>query len=235
MSKNLAHHGVKGMKWGVRNGANDDVVLARGTKLNNISKDAPRTTTGPIYTSHTAKDNAYYKGNYAQTLKMLLGAKAVYLNEYSAATTIKAPGLAKRQETFKQLYKDDPETMTRALAKTKVETSILLSIASKMNSGVTEKQVKKMSSLGEEALSSERMQLLMARSLTFDTPARSAYFDRLLKQGYNATVDDNDYSRGADAPLIIFNPAKTLKAKQTVSVSDAEMSVAIEEFSRLSK
>lgn len=239
----LEHFGVKGMKWGVRKkdsssrgesrpGANKDVVVKKGTELQNISGGGARSLEDHVFTSHTPKDNAFYAGNYAQTLAMF-NTGGAYRNTFTAAKTIKAPGEKKRIDTFQKMYEDDPRTMARALATAKVDTSVGLSLARKLGVKVVDRQTEKFSGLGRDALRTEEMQRAFAHTLNLNGPTRRAYFDRLIREGYNATVDDNDFLSGADAPLLIFNASRTLTNQRSIPISQAEMDVAAEEFRRL--
>ena len=238
----LTHHGVLGMKWGVRKDrATQDRVLKKGsTQIQNISREIPRELRNktPLYGSYTDTDNLNYAGTYADILTTWMGLKA-YKNDFVVAKDVKIASDKKAAETFIQLYKKDPEGMAKGIAATVFDRSVFAIIGKSLHIPVEKMQTNKLMRKGETFMTSDKGIHLFNQSLVSDANAklRKRYFESLLKQGYGAISDLNDRKNAfaSEDPLIFLDPKKHLTLTKSTELTSKEVSAAVDKYQLLTK
>lgn len=238
----LLHYGVKGMKWGVRkeyyNESMDrDMIIKKGTTVQNISKKKPRKINNkPVYGSHKKLDNDAYAGWYADFVDMAYG-KAIK-NELQVVRDIKIPSEKKAAETFYEMYKKDPKGISKSIAKSQAD-SMLFGNIMLVRLYNQKKYEKQLMNNGEEWLKSKGYEIFN-QSIVSDrsTKARNTYFDMLMNQGYDGIRDVNDINNsGIEEPIIYFNSKNTLKNVNSVKLTrkDIELAMARREYELTNK
>lgn len=230
----LEHYGILGMKWGKKKATvldNTDRVIKKNTEFHNISKGT-RDSKGTLYTSYTKKDNLLYKGEYANELKLYFGSSDIFDNVYKPKKDIIIASEKKKVDTFRKMYESNPKEVGRSLAEAKVQTSFIRSLGKYMGLDTTNNLAKKYSKMGKDVVESGAYDEFM-KGLVIDTPAKRKYFDKLLKDGYDAIVDNNDKSSGmADDPLIFFKGDKSLKQIAKIPITEGEIDIAMEQYAK---
>lgn len=124
----LYHHGIKGQKWGVRNGPPypiEDKVLAKGTKINHVSR-IPNTKEGseylrnaghPLYVFRKDEkyDSAVYKGPFSYG-KILQTGQVIYEHQYEVVEDLKMPTSKERIDEFVKQYTDNKKITIKELS-----------------------------------------------------------------------------------------------------------------------
>lgn len=234
----LQHHGIKGQKWGVRNGPPypiEDKVLRKGTKLNTVARatdasdswrlapDLYRKVEGGknwLYTYNNDHDQKIYKGPFAKYLVMEKGAN--YLNEhkYEVVRDLKMPTKKERVDEFLELYKNNKKTVTKDLAQIQK-----LLIYYKVGDNNEQKDYKSFNAKKfdpddkkQAAIAYSMFNHLMEASNKYKS---TILYKQQIEKKFDAMIDDNNqgvYNNAYD-PIIVFKAEQMLKTIGTEPLS----------------
>lgn len=230
LEESLAHYGIKGMRWGVRNldasapnvrtkgvtvRADGSISVEKGTSLQRLvrSSGESRPLKDLTYASMLEYDNARYikaiggKG-------FLSGGRDQILN-LSTTTKLIAPSLLEATKINSDLMTSDTKYFDS------VKTSSL-------TGGITSKEFARIQAdpVGKDAVAWYET---ANTALTYNesimpgiTYAQNRLRSEIEAKGYNALRDENDFSSGlSKAPIIIFAPEKSLKATTVTDITDS--------------
>lgn len=221
-SDELYHHGIKGQKWGVRNGPPypiEDTVLRKGTRLNSVSSKFASSKSYMnngkwmyTYRKDDEWDNKVYKGPFSANLVAYKGAQYVREHEFEIIKDLRMPTKKQRIDEFKQLFNDknfsqkvktDMEAVRKAMVQQMIGTPEDHQVYKNfdVNNVKSEDDYKIAYDIFNHAMES-----LYARESTVE------YAKRMAKK-YDAMVDDNDQGvfNNAHDPIIIFRTNEVLK------------------------
>lgn len=209
----LSHHGIKGMKWGVRRTPEQlgRVAVAKGSYVQSMSKDTARKAKGNIYVSYTDKDNIFYENTMPEYYTRK-GGKATYKNTYKVKKDIVVPDDVTAMKEFASMYKDNKVRINKLLDAI-VGKDYMNNLRCRLNDGTATQD------------DAKNFRMLAFQAMYYDDVVKTAYFKRLRKAGYNAVRDYQDYNYSkswsgvqVDDPLIIFDSAKLMKLHTTTVV-----------------
>lgn len=227
-TEHIAHYGVLGMRWGHRKAYEEDRVISRETTFQNISA-GKRDAKGYLYVSHLDEDNKKYREVFAGQLQ-LTSSETIFENVFKPKKDLKIASERTSLEAFKAVFDKDPQGAANSLAKIAVETSLILSIAKRMNMDATGPLAKVYAKKGELNLTKSNFKLF-DRGMVSDTPLKRQYFDYLLKKGYDGVTDLNDAKSGySKDPIVFFKGTKALKLEKSIPFTKEEMDVAVERY-----
>ena len=223
----LYHHGIKGQKWGVRNGPPypiENKVMPKGTKLNSVSSYKNTKTylnKDKIYTYNPDDewDTKVYRGPFSYYLSVirnpeigLFGISKVYDHEFETTRDLKMPNSKERLAEFINTYNESPNVYMKELDdywwkmeyrgipfRTKFpEYTAKNGFPQKLTSDYVD--IKSIYEIFNHMMENpERSKLT------------SEYLSKMMKK-YDAMVDDNNVNvyNNAHDPVIVFNVKDTL-------------------------
>lgn len=240
--EDLVHFGVKGMKWGVRKSEVDlskfssqESVLQKGSKVQNLTADAPRKLDKTIYVSHTPKDNLNYRGQFSLLLINRRHASSVYENVFVAKKDIRIPSERQSVEAFMTLYKQNPKRLLEDLASSQYDLAATQHMwgavkGKKYYNVAVKAETKRLTKLGENFVASKEGHQALSGMLIKDLPSKAAYFQELGRQGFDAVVDEHDRQGGGQQPLIILNGKDVLVSGKSKTLSKKDIDLALLKF-----
>ena len=221
-SDKIYHHGVKGQKWGVRNGppypldedtngykiyGDGRIEISKGTKLQRlVGKDSKKDLAGMLYTSFTANDNARYIVKIGG--KGLFGGGRDTLLTLTAKQDLKSPSAKEAATTFFEMLRDNPK-----LNKQMDSVPLMYSY--------NNKELKRVfSDINKNKMDDYQM---VNSALMFDAmkPIKDEWFSRLRKKGYNMIRDENDVRNGySKNPIILFDGNESVSIESSTFITN---------------
>lgn len=205
MLNELAHHGIKGQQWGVRHGPpypiqkGNGVTLRMGTKISRLSIYDESVSKGKAYVNYNRLDAEHYKGFFGARLKAINKNAKVYELTFSAKKDMKSPDFQTRMNTFKEMYKNDPE-IVKELAEYYRSQHIKWAPLAWYE--------RKYKNLSDEDLEKFGYNTFVRSLGDVNRKTSEKYFNELIRKGYDFVMDDMDgqymlkYGR---EPSIVFD------------------------------
>lgn len=238
----LKHHGIKGMKWGIRRFQNKDGSLTPSGKKRYSADELGRT---PVQKGVSVKSDGSITIAKGVSLQRLVNDESRPLKdltyasvlEYDNAKYVKYIGgkgffggrrdkvlSIRATEDLKAPSMDEASKIMIDTLQT--NSKFRNSFTNFLGNTVSDKELKRMVDDPTGSLAKawyDELNVSMTFSPDFDKSApyiQKTYSEALQKKGYNMLRDENDFqNKVAKAPVIILNPEKTLKV---ISVSDID-------------
>lgn len=229
MYNDIYHHGIKGQKWGVRNGppypldenlntykihGDGRIEIKKGTKIQRlVGKMSKQTLDGVTYASFTNNDNARYMHGLNNKALGAMGIHDIKLN-LTAKVDLKSPSNDDATKEFFTMLKENPK-IHEAYAKTDFMSAPSNKNGEKYSNKELDDILKDVSGIGKDHY------YLANASLLLDSmkPVREEFFSRLQKKGYNMLHDVNDAWSGVSKnPIVIFDGSKSLNMESKTFV-----------------
>lgn len=224
----LAHYGIKGMKWGVHKkepqapidvkakgvkiGRDGSIEVAPGASLQRLVRSNGKSL--PMKDMTYASLTDYDNSRYVKTIggKGFFGGGRDQILTIKATKRIKAPSLDEATKLTSDLFLNDAkfrnrvDVMGRKISKKELE------------------QIRK-DPTGKTAKAwYHQVNVSMTFDREFDPGApyiQKAVREHFQKNGFNAVRDENDVEGGiAKAPIIIFSPESSLKVTHVTDITD---------------
>lgn len=232
----LAHHGIKGQQWGVRNGPPypiEDKVLKKGTRLNSVSGDYKkaekyRKTGRPMYTYRADEewDNKVYKGPFSKYLRMYNGKRYVYEHKFETTEDLLMPTKKERISEFKQIYNDPKfkNTMIKEMSGVQQQMKAYgVASSKKVAHKLYNLDLNNLKTNDDFKLAYEIFNHNMEAAYYYKSTTE--YMKRMASK-FGAMVDDNNQGiyNNAHDPIIIFKADQFLKTVgKSTKVKDLEI------------
>ena len=239
----LAHHGIKGMRWGVRRFQNKDGSLTPEGKKRYSPDDLGRTPVqkgvsvkpdGSITISKGVslqrlvndQSKSFKDVTYASVLEWdnakyvkYIGGKGLFgggrdkVLSLKANEDLKAPSMDEASKIMVEMLQTNPQFRS--------------SFKNMLGNTVSDKELKRMTEnpTGTDAKAwYDELNVSMTFTPKLDPNApyiQKTFSEALQKKGYNMLRDENDFqNKVAKAPVIILNPKKTLTVTSMTDITD---------------
>lgn len=226
------------MKWGVRRvqPIADANVIKRGTTFNRIStQEEKKANAGRTYVTYTDADHDYYKENMTKYRKQTHGANAkIYDVSYTNMRDIVYPAHEKQVSEFVDMYNNKKTRKLLASQISNENTSrylesvygVKFSRKEIEKTDVYKALKKEFEEYDDHSAATEGYEQFI--KTYSDIKVSKIYNKRLIKQGYNAIMDDNDIMNNTmdsirpKNSLILFSGRKELKNVSSEELTDQE-------------
>lgn len=217
----LYHHGIKGQKWGVRNGPPypiEDKTLAKGSRLSSVSiytsGDQYKNRKAWMYTYNPSDswDSKVYEGPFS-VFKMKDTGKYMNKHTYEVTKDLRLANSEERFSEFKKVYTSDKKQAVRDLSWTQgamKRQNVGSDAAKKVN-------LKKPKTEEDYKAIYEIFNHSMEFADYFKTTKR---YKEVMASKFDGMVDDNNVVKYNEAhdPIIVFNPSEVLKNVSSVTL-----------------
>ena len=194
--------------WTTRSMNDEGIRLEAGSVLQRIITDPTVDIRGAehAYVAATEADKKVYAGFFAALKRFRSGAEKMYTMDMTTVSEIVSPSKQQRVQTFIDMYRENPADMATKLA------TFNKKIYGDQYRETTEQLIKKYSNMSTHELKNKGYYIFANSWFDDETGTFAAFKKRLVDQGFNAVIDDNDMRSyiQAERPLIIFDIPHTI-------------------------